>query len=63
MSEECPCGEQSRKNCTDCQDLPEWYFDKPNKIICSICGMEFQKEENRVIHELNHLSFCEENKK
>lgn len=24
----CPCSEESRVNCTTCQDLPVWYFDK-----------------------------------
>lgn len=24
----CPCEEESRANCTECQDLPIWYFDK-----------------------------------
>jgi len=26
----CPYGGGSRSNCTDCQDLPIWYFDKNN---------------------------------
>jgi len=27
---ECPCGDESRENCTDCQDLPPWWFDNIN---------------------------------
>lgn len=27
---ECPCEEASRENCTKCQDLVIWYFDKPD---------------------------------
>jgi hypothetical protein len=29
----CPCGEESRNTCTSCQDLPVWYFDKPDKPL------------------------------
>ena len=31
----CPYGGASRWNCTDCQDLPIWYFDssQPTKVL------------------------------
>lgn len=32
-SSECPCEDASRANCTDCQDLPVWYFDHPKVTV------------------------------
>jgi len=29
----CPMGGASRANCTSCQDLPIWYFDKPEPEV------------------------------
>ena len=29
----CPYGFPSRANCTHCQDLPIWYFDKSKRVL------------------------------
>jgi len=41
--EGCPYGGPSRSNCTDCQDLPIWWFDKDNSLAETKTGGEMNE--------------------